>query len=84
MGGAAAGGLMLLEETAFNTNHVARFLEYRFGGFFDAMGMGINRSETAAGAGAAEREFRADRRRPAASTSRRCWRTSTCWVLLRW
>lgn len=35
--------LMLLEETVFDTNYVAGFLEYRFGGFFDAMGMGVQR-----------------------------------------
>ena len=34
--------LMLLEEVAFDTNRVAGFLEYRFGGFFDAMGMGAD------------------------------------------
>jgi ABC-2 type transport system permease protein len=42
-------GLMLLEETAFDTSYVARFLEYRFGGFFDAMGMGVRRNEDGVG-----------------------------------
>ena len=42
-------GLMLLEETAFDTNYVARFLEYRFGAFFDAMGMGVQRNESGVG-----------------------------------
>jgi ABC-2 type transport system permease protein len=50
-------GLMLLEETAFNTSHVARFIEYRFGGFFDAMGMGVNRAEPATGPGATDQQF---------------------------
>jgi ABC-2 type transport system permease protein len=50
-------GLMLLEETAFDTNHVARFIEYRFGGFFDAMGMGVSRSESGVVAGVTDRQF---------------------------
>lgn len=50
-------GLMLLEETAFDTSHVARFIEYRFGGFFDAMGMGMSRAEPAAGPGVADQQF---------------------------
>lgn len=41
--------LMLLEEIAFNTNRVSSFLEYRFGGFFDAMGMGVDPGARAVG-----------------------------------
>jgi ABC-2 type transport system permease protein len=47
--------LMLLEETAFDTNRVAAFLAYRFGGFFDAMGIGVSTSERAVGV--TDREF---------------------------
>jgi ABC-2 type transport system permease protein len=50
-------GLLLLEETAFNTHHVARFIEYRFGGFFDALGMGVTRTETGVASGTTDREF---------------------------
>ncbi len=50
-------GLMLLEETAFDTNHVARFIEYRFGGFFDAMGMGVSRTDSGVAAGVTDRQF---------------------------
>jgi len=50
-------GLMLLEETAFDTNHVVRFIEYRFGGFFDAMGMGVSRTDTGVVSGVTDRQF---------------------------
>ncbi len=47
--------LMLLEKTAFDSNRVASFLEYRLGGFFDAMGMGVSPGERAVGM--TDREF---------------------------
>jgi ABC-2 type transport system permease protein len=47
--------LMLLEKTAFDSNRVAAFLEYRLGGFFDAMGMRV--SPSARAVGAIDREF---------------------------
>lgn len=43
--------LMLIEEIAFDTNRVAGFLEYRFGGFFDAMGMGVDGKQRTVGVG---------------------------------
>jgi ABC-2 type transport system permease protein len=50
-------GLMLLEKTAFNTNYVVLFLEYRFGGFFDAIGMGVNRRADGVALGVTDRQF---------------------------
>lgn len=50
-------GVMLLEETAFNSNRVARFLEYRFGGFFDALGMGVSRGVDGVAVGVTDRQF---------------------------
>jgi ABC-2 type transport system permease protein len=47
--------LILLEETALNSNRVLSFLEYRFRGFFDAMGMSVNARERAVGV--TEKEF---------------------------
>ncbi len=47
--------LILLEETAFNTQHVLSFLRYRLGGFFDAMGMTVDASGRTMGG--TDREF---------------------------
>jgi ABC-2 type transport system permease protein len=54
-----AAVLTLVEHNSFGTNHVKAFLAYRLGGFFDAMGMGVDMNRNtppSAQAGVAEVE----------------------------